>query len=102
VAGILHGSAAARSPVFLLIPLLVGLSRFGGIRQTTHLIDDIADALVAIAVAWIAASVTLWIFGLLTPAMPLREVIGKIALQVFPGSISAMLAQNQLGGGGGA
>ena len=86
----------------LLIPLLIGLSRIGGIRQTVHLLDDVADAFVAIAVACIAAAITLWIFGLLTPAMPLREIIGKVALQVFPGSIGAMLAQNQLGGGGGA
>lgn len=88
--------------LFVLFPLLVGLSRVGGIRQTSHLVDDVADALVAIAVACLAAAVVLWIFGLIAPGMPLREVIGKVALQAFPASIGAMLAQNQLGGGGGS
>ena len=85
--------------LIVMLPLLVGLSRIGGIRRTVHLSDDIADALVAIAVAFLSAAVTLWFFGLLTPDMPLREIIGKITIQVIPGSIGAMLAQNQLGGG---
>lgn len=86
--------------LIVTLPLLVGLSRIGGIRRTMHLQDDIADALVAVAVAFMSAAVTLWLFGLLALDMPFREIIGKIIIQVIPGSMGAMLAQNQLGGNG--
>ena len=82
----------------LLIPLLIGLSYLGGLRRNAHIIDDVADALLAIAVAFCAALFVLWIFGLIGPGMSKREIVGKLALQIVPGSIGAMLAQNQLGG----
>jgi len=84
--------------LIVLIPLLVWLSYLGGLRRNTHIIDDVADALTAIAVAFCAALFVLWMFGLIGPGMSLREIVGKIALQLVPGSIGAMLAQNQLGG----
>src|SRR5690625_933323 len=86
--------------LIVTFPLLIGLSRVGGIRRTVRLRDDVADALVAIAVAFLSAAATLWLFGLLTPDMPPREIMGKIIIQVIPGSMGAMLAQNQLGGTG--
>ena len=81
----------------LSLPLLVRLSRYGGFRPTTSIWDDLADSLVAIGVAALASALILWIFGVLKPGMPVREVVGNIALQTFSGSIGAMLAQNQLG-----
>lgn len=92
MAEILYCSPPTSSPV---VPL-IGLSTFGGMRRTSHLTDDIADALVAIAVACLAAAVILWIFGLITPETPARELIAKVGLQAVPGSIGAMLVQNQL------
>jgi len=82
----------------LTIPTLVGLSRFGGLRPTARLRDDVADALVVLLVAALAATVTLYIFGILAPGMSAREMIGKIVLQTVPGSFGAMLARSQLGG----
>jgi len=79
------------------LPLLVGLSRLGGFRVTSRLIDDIADALVAVAVAALAAFAILALFGLITADMAAREIAGKVALQAVPGAIGAMLARNQLG-----
>ena len=84
--------------LLVLLPLLVGLSLFGGIRRNTHIVDDLADALMAIAVAAIAAIVVLSMFAEIDASMSWREIIGKVALQIVPGSIGAMLAQNQLGG----
>ena len=84
--------------LFVLLPLLVGLSLFGGIRKNTHIVDDLADALMAIAVAAVAAIVVLSMFAEIDASMTWREIIGKVALQIVPGSIGAMLAQNQLGG----
>jgi putative integral membrane protein (TIGR02587 family) len=81
----------------LMLPLLVRLSQYSGIRQTASVWDDIADVLVAIAIAAAAAAFVLWIFGIITPDMPTREIVGKIAVQTFPGSLGAMLARSQFG-----
>lgn len=81
----------------LMLPLVVRLARYGGIRKTASVWDEVADALVAVGVAFVASSLVLWIFGVITSHMPLREILGKVALQAFPGSIGAILAQNQLG-----
>lgn len=79
------------------VPTLVLLQKYGGFRQTTALRDRIADAFVAILVAAVAAVSVLLIFGIVTWDMPPREVIGKIAVQVVPGSLGASLARAQLG-----
>lgn len=84
--------------ILLLVPLLVGLSRFGGFKPTERLVNDVVDAFVAIAVAAAMAAVILVIFGVIRIGMPAAEVIGKVALQTVPGSIGAMLARAQLGG----
>jgi putative integral membrane protein (TIGR02587 family) len=81
----------------LMLPLLVRLARFGGIRRTASVWDELADALVAVGVAFVASALVLWIFGVIAPHMPLHEILGKVALQAFAGSIGAILAQNQLG-----
>ncbi len=87
--------------LLVVVPALVGLSRYGGFRSTVCLRDDIADALVGVAVAFVTALSILWVFGQLTGEMSTREMVGKVALQMVPGSIGALLAQNQLGGGKG-
>lgn len=79
------------------LPLLFGLSRLGGLRPTAHWLDDVADVLVAICVASVAAAVALFLFGEISPDTSIREIMGKLALQVVPGSIGAMLASSQLG-----
>ncbi|WP_342643997.1 TIGR02587 family membrane protein [Rhodoligotrophos ferricapiens] len=84
--------------LLLTLPLLVGLSRFGGFRETVQLSDDVADAMVGMGVAFVTALVVLWICGQITGDMSLRESLGKVAIQMIPGSIGALLAQNQLGG----
>ena len=81
----------------LLLPLLVRLSRYGGLRPTASVWDDIADALVSVGAAFVAATAILSIFGVITAEMPLREIIGKVALETFAGSINAMLSRSQLG-----
>jgi putative integral membrane protein (TIGR02587 family) len=90
-----------RLALFLAVtlPMLVLLHKYGGFRQTVMLGDRIADAFVAILVAAVAAAAVLFIFGIVTVEMPLREVIGKIAVQVVPGSLGASLARAQLGPG---
>ena len=83
--------------LLVMLPLLVGLSRIAGFEPTSTLGDDVVDALVAIAVAAIVSTGVLLLFGIISPAMPASEVIGKIAVQTFPGSLGAILARSQLG-----
>lgn len=80
-----------------MLPLLMGLSRFGGFRRTDRFRDDLADVLVSVMVAAVASAVILFVFAVVTPDMPLREIVGKIAMQMFPASIGAMLARSQMG-----
>lgn len=79
------------------VPLLVGLSHYAGFEDTFRLRDDLRDALVALAVAALTGSIVLWLFNVIGPGMSLREVIGKIAMQMVPGSIGALLARSQMG-----
>ncbi|WP_410218035.1 TIGR02587 family membrane protein [Paracoccus sp. (in: a-proteobacteria)] len=83
--------------LIVVLPLLLGLSRLGGLRKTCRLRDDVADVLVAIVVAGLASAIILGLFGIITLDMPPREVIGKIAIQLVPASLGAMLARSQLG-----
>jgi putative integral membrane protein (TIGR02587 family) len=80
----------------LLVPMLVRLSRYSGLRVTASVWDDLADALVSIGVAAVTAALILAIFGVISSDMPFRESLGKVALQTFAGSIGAVLARTQL------
>jgi putative integral membrane protein (TIGR02587 family) len=80
----------------VLVPLLTGMSMFGGFKASFGWLDDVIDAFVAIAISSLAAAIVLAIFGVISFDMALDEVIGKIAIQAVAGSIGAMLARSQL------
>lgn len=80
-----------------LLPILIGLAYYSGFEETTHLLDAVLDAFVAIAVTTIMAAALLLLFGVITPTDTPNEWIGKLALQAVPGSIGALLAQSQFG-----
>lgn len=83
----------------LLVPLLAALSAFGGFKDSTGPLDDVIDAFVAIAVATLVAFAILVLFSQIEAGMSAQELIGKIVIQVMPGSIGAMLARSQLSAG---
>ncbi|MFO7322166.1 MAG: TIGR02587 family membrane protein [Chloroflexota bacterium] len=83
--------------IVLTIPLLVGMAHFLGFEPTFDAQEDVVDAFVAYAVAFIAAAFVLLLLGVIQPGMSGREIVGKIALQAIPGAIGALLAQSQLG-----
>lgn len=83
------------------IPLLTVLARQVGFEKTSSWTLAIRDAFLALAIGGLASAATLAVFGVLTVETPLREVIGKIAIQAIPASIGALLARSQLGGDGG-
>jgi putative integral membrane protein (TIGR02587 family) len=80
-----------------LFPILVGLAYYSGFEDSTHLLDSVLDAFVAIAVTTATAVMCLLLFGVLDGAGDMNEWIGKVALQAVPGSIGAVLAQSQFG-----
>lgn len=83
--------------VGIVIPLLMELSHQAGFRHTRNWVEDILDALVACCVGAMVATVVLFTFGVLTPAMSMHEIVGKIAIQTVPAAIGALLARSQLG-----
>lgn len=85
--------------LFILIPLLAGLSYKVGFREDTGLISNILDGFTAYAVGFIASAAILFSFNIIDFSMSLEEILGKISLQAFAGSIGAVLARGVLGGG---
>ena len=86
--------------LFLLVNfvVLVGLSRVAGFEKTYGWDEDCIDALAAFGVAAVASAAVLALFGVITPAMPPGEIVGKVAIQTVPASFGAMVANKQLGG----
>jgi len=83
--------------IVVTVPLLTGFSRIAGFEPTRTIADDLVDAFVAIAIAALMAVVVLFAFRAVSFDMPPQEIVGKIALQTFPGGIGAVLARGQLG-----
>lgn len=77
------------------LPLLVALSRHIGFEQTRHWFDDVVDAMIALGTAAIVCTTLLALFGTLTLDMPADEIVGKVAIQMVPASIGALLAKSQ-------
>jgi len=80
------------------LPLLVALSHYVGFESTRNLRDGILDALIALGVSLIVCAIVLYLFGTVTSDMSVDEVMGKIAIQMVPASIGALLAKSQFGG----
>ena len=83
--------------LLVTLPLLLGLSHFSGIRRTAHWSDEAADMFVVMLVSVLTSALILWIFGVLSSDMPVREIVSKLAMQIVPCSVGAMLARSQLG-----
>lgn len=81
----------------LNLPLLAVLSYYIGFRDTFRWQDDVVDAFVAVAVGFVTAGAMLLLFSVIEWGMSLGEIVGKLAIQVVPGSLGAMLAASQLG-----
>ncbi|HEX7030260.1 MAG TPA: TIGR02587 family membrane protein [Gammaproteobacteria bacterium] len=83
--------------IVVLLPILVGLSRYSGFRETSGWYDDVIDGLVAFSAGALTSTLFLVLFAVLDPAMSWNEIIGKIAVLTFPASIGAIVAGKQLG-----
>lgn len=79
------------------LPLLVVLSRHIGFERTRGWHDDAVDALIALGIAAIVCTTLLALFGTIAFDTPLDEIAGKVAIQMVPASIGALLAKSQFG-----
>jgi putative integral membrane protein (TIGR02587 family) len=84
--------------LFLLVSfaLLFGLSYFSGFGEDEGWPDVILDALSGFALGAAISAFFLAVFGVITLEMPLREIVGKVALVAVPSAIGAMLSRKQL------
>lgn len=82
----------------LMIPFVVALDYFSGFEETASWREDLMDGMIAYGVGLTASFLVLLLFGLVDPGQPLREVVGKVAIQSVPASFGAVLANSQLAG----
>jgi putative integral membrane protein (TIGR02587 family) len=83
--------------LFLSVPLLVGVAHRVGFEPSFGWREDLRDAFLALGIGAVASAAVLGIFNLITPAMPLSEVAGKVAVQSVPAALGALLARSQFG-----
>ena len=90
-----------RLTLFLLVDLalLYGLSRVAGFEESHNWLDDLLDVFAAFFVAAVVAALLLSLIGVMEAGQPLREIVGKIAVQAVPLSFGAMIGAKLLGEG---
>ena len=83
--------------LLLTVPLLAGLSYYGGFRHNVGLRDSIVDGFVAFGIGTAAAALVLIAFGVLDSSSSVEQVVGVLALESVPAGMGAALASSQLG-----
>lgn len=78
-------------------PMLMFLSHVSGFERTWDWKEDLRDVFLAYGVAVLASATVMAVLGLLDTRMSSSEILGKIALQVVPAAVGAMMARSQLG-----
>ena len=83
--------------VGLSLPLLIGLAYYSGIRDAFDWQDDVVDGFAALAIGALTSALVMTLLGILTWREGLSEIVGKIAIQMVPAAMGAVLAREQLG-----
>lgn len=79
------------------LPLLIELSHQIGFERTVRWRDDVMDALFAVGIGVVTAMLLLLLFSAIDGDTSLRELVGKLSLQLVPASMGALLARSQFG-----
>lgn len=80
------------------VPLLVGVAHRIGFEATFDWKEDLRDAFIALGVGMFATAVILGLFNVVAGDRSADAAIGRIAVQLVPAALGAMLARSQLGG----
>ena len=83
--------------IAVFLPILMGLSHYAGFQETDSWLEDAVDGVIAYLVGFVTSAAVLSLLGILTLAMPPREMLGMVALQAVPASVGAAMATGQLG-----
>jgi putative integral membrane protein (TIGR02587 family) len=86
--------------MLVMVPILIVLDRYSGFQPTTSWSEDVEDGMIAYGVGLVTSFAILLLFGIIDVSQPLREVVGKVAIQSVPASLGAVLASSQLAGDG--
>ncbi|MBW4656796.1 MAG: TIGR02587 family membrane protein [Kaiparowitsia implicata GSE-PSE-MK54-09C] len=78
-------------------PLMMFLSHYSGFEGTWGWQEDLRDVLIAYGVATLMAGSALLSLGVLQFDMSAEDFAGKIAIQIIPGALGALLARSQFG-----
>lgn len=78
-------------------PMLMFLSHVSGFERTWGWKEDFRDVCLAYGVAVLVAAMVMAVLGLFDTRMSYSEILGKIALQVVPAALGALMARSQLG-----
>lgn len=93
------GAAMDRGRLVLLLvlslPALVGVSYFAGFEPGFSFVQNVLDALAALAVAGIMSAAVLWILGVLQPDHHPSQTTGRLILLSVGGAVGALLADKQ-------
>lgn len=84
-----------------MVPVLIGVAHYAGLRSGTSWWQDAVDGLTAYGIGMLTAAASLALLALLTPDMPAREIVGKLMVQAPIAAFGAIVARGQLGGGDG-
>ncbi|HEU0298838.1 MAG TPA: TIGR02587 family membrane protein, partial [Longimicrobium sp.] len=82
--------------MLVMIPILVILDHYSGFQHTTSWSEDMEDGMIAFGVGLVTSFIILLLFGVVDFSQPLREVVGKVAIQSVPASLGAVLASSLL------
>jgi putative integral membrane protein (TIGR02587 family) len=85
--------------MIVMVPVLVALDHYSGFEETASWREDAIDGMIAYGVGLAASLAILLLFGIVDFGQPLREVMGKVAIQSVPASFGAVLSNSQLAGG---
>ncbi|SFZ86770.1 putative integral membrane protein TIGR02587 [Devosia enhydra] len=95
------GFLADRFRLLLLIglslPLLLVLSHYSGFERTRGWREDFRDVLIALGLGITVSTLVLLVLAMIGPGMSPNEIIGKVAVQVLPAALGALLGRSQLG-----
>jgi putative integral membrane protein (TIGR02587 family) len=83
--------------IVIVFPFLVGLSYHAGFEETFNWKEDVADALIAYAIGFLASAMILTMLDIVNSSMSFDEIVGKISLQAVPASMGAVLARTEFG-----
>jgi putative integral membrane protein (TIGR02587 family) len=76
--------------------IVIGYSALSGFRRDRSLVQLLVDSVETMGLAAVVATIALLALGRIGPDMGLREVVGKVALQMIPIAFGASLAATQL------